>query len=307
LRDKFTIIISDINGSKHYTVSQIIKKVLLYILLLIVVLVIISVIWVRTLLDNLHSIEKRKAEYEKQMKVLALRNDALFEKIKTLQTQIKSKTERLEKINDKISDLENMMGIKTDMSESVDSRIDLLKLTSIQRKVALRNIPNGSPVKYNGVTSSFGWRINPVKKTKEFHPGLDLRAKHGEKIYAPADAIVEFSSYYKGSGYGNLVILDHNFGFKTLYGHLSKRVVEKGDFVKKGDLIGYVGSTGLSTGAHLHYGVMYLQSFINPYYFVKWNENDFDYIFKKERKVKWQSLIKAIQNQIQLLSQQEQK
>ncbi len=307
MRDKFTIIISDVNGSKHYTVKQIIKKVFFYFFIAVVLVVALGVIWIKILLGELKDIEQRKTVYKKQSKTLLQKNIALFEKIKKMQNEIKIKSDELEKINDKISDLENTMGINSDSNESVDNRIDTLKVTSIQRQEFLKNIPNGSPVVFKGVSSSFGWRKHPVLKKKEFHPGLDLRAKKGAKIYAPADGLVEFSGYHKRSGYGNLIILDHNFGFKTLYGHLSKRVVKNGEFVKKGELIGYVGSTGLSTGAHLHYGVMYLQRFLNPYYFVKWNKDDFDYIFKKERNIKWQSLIRAVQSQIQLSLQQEQK
>jgi len=307
LRDKFTIIISDVNGSRHYTIKQIIKKIVLYILIIVALLVVLGVVWIKILLSELRDIEKRKTVYEEQSRMLLQKNSELFEKINRMKGEIKSKSERLEKINDKISDLENIMGINSDLNESVDNRINTLKVTSIQRQEFLKNIPNGSPVAFNGISSSFGWRKHPVLKRKEFHPGLDLRARKGTKVYAPADGLVEFSGYHKRSGYGNLIILDHNFGFKTLYGHLSKRVVKNGEFVKKGELIGYVGNTGLSTGAHLHYGVMYLQRFLNPYYFVKWNKDKFDYIFKKERNVKWQSLIKAIQSQIQLSSQQGQK
>ncbi len=307
MRNKLTIIISDVNGSKHYTVNQIIKKILFYFILFVLVFVLVGIIWIKILLGELNSINSKKLLYEKQTKILLQKNINLSNKYKIVKDKIKQKSERLDKINDKISDLENIMGISSDINESISNRINNLKITSIDRKEFFKNIPNGYPVPNNGISSKFGWRINPILKKKEFHPGLDLRAKMGERIIAPADAIVEYSGYHKRSGYGNLIILDHNFGFKTLYGHLSKRVVKNGDFVKKGQIIGYVGSTGLSTGHHLHYGVMYLQRFLNPYYFVKWNNKDFNYIFKKERKIKWQSLIKAIQSQIQLSSQQVQK
>jgi len=307
LRNKLTIIISDVNGSKHYTINQIIKKILFYFILFVLVFVLIGIIWIKILLGELNNINSKKLLYKKQAKILLQKNINLSNKYKIVKDKIKQKSERLDKINDKISDLENIMGISSDVNESIGNRINNLKITSIDRKEFFKNIPNGYPVPNHGISSKFGWRINPILKKKEFHPGLDLRAKMGEKVIAPADAIVEYSGYHKRSGYGNLIILDHNFGFKTLYGHLSKRVVKNGDFVKKGEIIGYVGSTGLSTGHHLHYGVMYLQRFLNPYYFVKWNNKDFNYIFKKERKIKWQSLIKAIQSQIQLSSQQVQK
>jgi murein DD-endopeptidase MepM/ murein hydrolase activator NlpD len=307
LRDKLTVIISDVNGSKHYTVSQIIKKIILYVVLAIVLLFVIGGLYIKFLLNEVQDINKRKVVYEQQSKELLKQNKKLFLKVQSLSKEIKQKKEELENINDKIADLEDTMGIRSNENETLDSRIDSLKVTSLQRKLFFNDIPNGSPVPYLGITAKFGWRIHPILKRKEYHPGLDMRAKMGEKVRASADGLVEFAGFHKRSGYGNLIILDHNYGFKTLYGHLKKVLVKNNQFVKKGQVIGLVGNTGLSTGHHLHYGIMYLQKFLNPYYFVKWNNKNFEYIFKKERRVKWQSLIKAIQNQIQLLSQQVQK
>ncbi len=307
MRDKLTVIISDVNGSKHYTISQIIKKVILYIVLLIVLLFALGVVYIKFLKNEVKEINHNKIVYEKRSNKLLNQNRHLFKKIRVLNEEIRHKKEELAEINDKIADLEDTMGLKNDENETLNSRIDTLKISTLQRKLFFINIPNGSPVLYKGITAKFGWRVHPILKRKEYHPGLDMRAKSGEKIVASADGIVEFAGYHKRSGYGNLIILDHNYGFKTLYGHLKKVLVKNGQFVKKGQLIGLVGNTGLSTGHHLHYGVMYLQKFLNPYYFVKWDSKNFNYIFKKERRVKWQSLIKAIQSQIQLLSQQAQR
>ncbi len=270
-------------------------------------MIVLGVIWIKILFLKLNHIEKRKISYQNQTNTLIKENAILSDKIINLKNTINQKSEKLSEINDKISDLENIMGIKSDENETINSRINNLKLNSLEQKEFFTNIPNGFPVTYRGITSKFGWRINPILKRREFHPGIDLRAPIGTKVFAPADGIVEYSGFHKSSGYGNLIILDHNFGFKTLYGHLSKRVVKTGQFVKKGQLIGYTGDTGLSTGPHLHYGIMYLQRFLNPYYFVKWNKKKFNYIFKAERSIKWRSLIKAIRSQIRLSSQQVQK
>ncbi len=307
MRNKLTIIISDINGSKHYTIRQIIKKIFLYLVLAIFILIVFGIIWIKFLTLKINNIKTTKQIYKQQAEKLINKNEILLLKIKNLQNKINFKSEKLEEINDKISDLEVSMGLKRDTNETTNERINLLQITSLQRKEFLKNIPNGFPVKNRGITSKFGWRINPISHKKEFHAGIDLRAKIGEKIYAPADGIVEFAGYSKRSGYGNLIIIDHNFGFKTLYGHLKKVAVRAGEFVKKGTVIGYTGSTGFSTGPHLHYGIMYIQRFLNPYYFLKWNRKNFNHIFKKVRRVKWQSLAKAIQSQILPLSHQARK
>ena len=273
-------------------------------MLTIALLFIIGGVYIKYLNTKVKEINQREIIYKKRNSNLLGQNEILYKKINDLTFEIDKKKEKLSELNDKISDLEETMGLKQDLTQGIQARIDILKINSLQKKLFLLNIPNGFPVSYNGITSKFGWRINPITKRKEYHPGLDLRAKTGEKIIATADGIVEFAGYSKRSGYGNLIIIDHNYGFKTLFGHLKKVLVKNAQFVKKGDVIGLVGSTGLSTAHHLHYGVMYLQRFLNPYYFVKWDSSNFDYIFKKVRRVKWQSLIKAIQAQIQLSSQQ---
>jgi len=94
-------------------------------------------------------------------------------------------------------------------------------------------------------------------------------------------------------GFGNLVILQHNYGFRTYFGHLNKIVIESGRFVKKGDLIAYTGNSGMSSGPHLHYELRFIQRAVNPFYFVKWNVQNYKDIFDKEKKIPWQSLITA--------------
>lgn len=300
MRNKFTIIISDVNGSKHYTLNQIIKKIIFYIVLIIVLLLVSGGFYIKFLSAKVKDINHREVIYKKRNSALINHNKILNKKINSLTMEIAKKRDELSALNDKVSDLEKSIGLIRDINDSI--QIDTLKISSLQKKVFLESIPNGFPVPDNFITSKFGWRINPITKRKEFHSGLDLKAKSGEIIRATADGLVEFAGYNK-HGYGNLIIIDHNFGFKTLYGHLKKVLVKNAQFVKKGDVIGLVGSTGLSTGHHLHYGIMYLQRFLNPYYFVKWDKNNFDYVFKKARRVKWQSLIKAIQTQILLSSQ----
>ena len=102
-------------------------------------------------------------------------------------------------------------------------------------------------------TSGFGYRNSPMSGRWSFHNGIDIAAKHGTRIYAPHDAIVVVSEYR--SGYGNLIELDHGYGIRTRYGHSSRLLVHVGENVKKGEAIALVGSTGNSTGPHLHYEI----------------------------------------------------
>ena len=106
---------------------------------------------------------------------------------------------------------------------------------------------------YYEVSSSYGWRIHPITKQKSLHTGTDLPAPTGTKILAAGNGEVIMASWY--GAYGNAVIIDHGGGYTTLYGHNSKLAVKVGDMVKAGDVVAYVGSTGWSTGPHLHFEV----------------------------------------------------
>jgi len=121
------------------------------------------------------------------------------------------------------------------------------------------------------ITSLYGYRFSPMRRddaeTGEFHPGLDIANTPDTLIYSTADGTVRFSGW--SHGYGNMVVIDHGYGLSTLYGHTSKALVKTGDRVSKGQVIGYMGTTGRSTGAHLHYEVWRQGKPVNPMSFLK--------------------------------------
>lgn len=116
------------------------------------------------------------------------------------------------------------------------------------------------------VASGFGYRIDPVYKTVKLHAGLDFAAPQGTPIYATADGVVRLAGN-TGNGYGNHVIINHGYGYETLYGHQYRIKAKVGQRVKRGELIGWVGNTGKSTGPHLHYEVRKNKRHIDPIYF----------------------------------------
>ena len=116
------------------------------------------------------------------------------------------------------------------------------------------------------MVSGFGRRIHPVYKTITHHDGMDFAAATGTPIYATANGTIEKSTYDRG-GYGKHVIINHGFGYKTLYAHMNEIKASKGSAVKRGDVIGYVGNTGLSIGPHLHYEVHYKGKKENPSFY----------------------------------------
>jgi len=215
-----------------------------------------------------------------------------------LEKEISVKTKEYEEIKDKVSDIEELIGLTPNATDEMTTRLENINLTNIQEQSLLNSVPSGNILPDMIITAKFGWRKHPILKRKEFHKGIDLKAKRKTPIKAPANGVVEFAGFHKSSGYGYLIILDHNYGFKTQYGHLDKKIIVKaGQFVKKGEIIGYTGNSGLSTGPHLHYEIRFISRPLNPINFLKWNKDNFKEIFKKERRVPWESLISMSNNQ----------
>lgn len=118
------------------------------------------------------------------------------------------------------------------------------------------------PCKYKKVTSPFGWRIHPVYGYRKFHYGIDLSGNKGTPIYAVKSGTV--TAAYEDKEGGFMVKINHHDGFTTTYLHMTHYIVKKGDIVSQGQVIGYMGSTGTSTGVHLHFGIMYKGEYVNP-------------------------------------------
>ena len=309
VKNKFTITISDMHGSKHYLLHQVIKRFALYFTVFVVFVIVAGSYLISFLIDEVSTLEDKKENITKDQVLLKKDNDKLLAKIKdkTLEfdTIIKDKTLEFDTIKEKITNMEALVGITPSLETKVDLRLENIKFNSAQQKFFFDNIPNGDVVPNIGYSGKFGWRIHPILKSKEFHKGLDLRAKRMTPVHAPADGVVEYAGFHKSSGFGNLVIIDHNYGFKTTYGHLSKKFpVKSGTFVKKGDIIAYTGNSGLSTGPHLHYEIRFIARPLDPKNFIKWNSSNFKKIFKKEKRVSWQSLIKLMETHLRLPKQQ---
>jgi murein DD-endopeptidase MepM/ murein hydrolase activator NlpD len=164
----------------------------------------------------------------------------------------------------KVDKLKRMMYVQT---KSYD---DISKLVKDKAKM-LACMPAIQPIsnkELTRLTSGFGIRIHPVYKVGQFHPGIDFAAPMNTPIYATADGVVEKAEYE--GGYGNHVKIEHGYGYKTLYAHMTNFIVKPGQKVKRGECIGYVGSTGFSTAPHVHYEVIYNGEQVNPvYYFFK--------------------------------------
>jgi murein DD-endopeptidase MepM/ murein hydrolase activator NlpD len=152
---------------------------------------------------------------------------------------------------------------------SQQASFDEIQKLVANKEQLLARTPAIQPVSNKDLTrvaSGFGYRIDPIYKTTKMHAGIDFTAPQGTPIYATADGTVKTAGN-TGNGYGNHVIINHGYGYETLYGHMVRVKARNGQAVKRGEVIGWVGSTGKSTGPHLHYEVHKYGSKIDPIYF----------------------------------------
>jgi len=172
----------------------------------------------------------------------------------------------------KLNELKKQLYIQ---SKSYDEIVLLAK----NKETMLANLPAIQPVlnqDLKRMASGYGWRIDPIYHTRRFHAGMDFTAPMGTDIYSTGNGRVQSAGWEQG--YGNCVQINHGYGYLTLYGHMSSIKVRAGQSVKRGDIIGLVGSTGKSTGPHLHYEVHYKGEVMNPqnYYFLDLSPAEYD-------------------------------
>ena len=221
------------------------------------------------------AVDDAKLQKELSLKEAEDLKDIADEKQKQLEDleALIGKTEKtLNDVKTKLSSWEKKEDQLQKESESLND-----KIKKLQKQYAKQNMYKGPangkfrwPVNYPNITSPFGWRIHPVYNTKKFHSGIDIGGSYGVPIMAAGAGVVILVSKpvqgqnTGGSGYGNYCIIDHGGGFTTLYGHCRSVYVKSGQKVKSGQRIGEMGSTGTSTGAHLHFEVRKNGSPVNP-------------------------------------------
>ncbi len=165
-------------------------------------------------------------------------------------------------------------------SKSQDDVVDLAE----SKEKLFAAIPAIQPIANKqliALASGFGMRVHPIYKVKKMHPGVDFAATIGTPIYATADGVIDQLNV-SFSGYGKMIMIDHGFGYRTRYAHMHGFAVKLGQKIKRGDLIGYVGDTGLSTAPHLHYEVFVNGTHANPvhYFFNDLNPAEYEKIIE---------------------------
>jgi murein DD-endopeptidase MepM/ murein hydrolase activator NlpD len=160
-----------------------------------------------------------------------------------------------------LSTPEDTFGVLRDLLQGLESRLTYVRRDVERRQALAASTPSIWPA-HGWLTGTFGGRSDPFTGEPGFHSGIDISLEKGQPVYATADGTIESATY--SGDYGNLITVNHGFGLTTRYGHLSGYAVKTGQHVKRGDVLGYVGSTGRSTGAHVHYEILANGKLLNP-------------------------------------------
>lgn len=312
----FTITVSSIYGLKFYRLSNTSLKKTLAVIASIFLTLVISIYINIQLSGSNNKLHTKKQAVTQQHKKLTKTHRSLTNDYKKLNNEFfQSKIEidylkhlldlekkQLLEFDNKLGYFENKIKLRVPLKkyspENTNLRLQNINQSIEERKIALSIIPSGSPLKVAlSISSDFGSRIHPIKKIRHIHKGVDYLIDLNTPIHATANGIVKFAGHQ--NGYGKTIIINHDFGFRTLFAHLNTINVKKNDFIKKGQVIALSGNTGASTGPHLHYGIKFQKNFLNPRDFVGWNLYNYGLIFKKKNsKIPWKSLRYSIQNRI---------
>ena len=217
--------------------------------------------------DNLYRIIMQANPIDAETRNAGIANDSHYRELQNLGDAdlIVSSTKKLDLLRRQLYVQSNSFNEIVELTRKNDDRINCLP--------AIQPISNKD---LKRTASGYGWRIDPIYHTRKFHAGMDFAANTGTQVYSTANGTVVFTGWKQG--YGNTVIIDHGYNYRTLYGHLSKITTKRGKRVVRGEVVAEVGSTGKSTGPHLHYEVIYQGKHQNPinYYFFDLTPEDYD-------------------------------
>ncbi|WP_395001846.1 peptidoglycan DD-metalloendopeptidase family protein [uncultured Helicobacter sp.] len=289
MQNKLTISIIDGDTFKQFSVHKIIKRVLLYVLLALGVALVVYFVMVRFLVGELDEIiaEKNKAREQFQ---------ELYEKNSELARSVEYKTNELLKANMQISELEKIVSIHKNLDTQVDEQdIDLDTLSDEQKQMVLKIMPNGDPVR------GYSWEALATQDTEQSvaHSWI-YEVPRGTPVYATANGIVDSVGNSRSGSYGVYVKLAHSFGFTSRYAHLDSMVVQKGEFVAKGQLIGYSGQSGGAKKDGLLYELRFLGTPLHTMDYALWNLNNFNAVTKNKDRIDWKSLVWALDDLAQI-------
>ena len=314
MKDHFTITISDVRGTRHFSFKQFVRKFVWVLLALFIVVWVVGGVSIWWLTHQASDIEVRHEAmvkaYNEGLELTRAEYESLLVEKEKIEQDLLITSSQVAFLDQTLQGLEELVGENSDSHEdsealTIEERVKQVQLSSLGKDLMLSMIPSGHAVaNYKGLTSPFGYRNHPITGKRHLHGGIDYRGRKGADVIATADGVVKFSAVSKDSGFGNLISLAHANGFRTLYGHLSKRSVKIGQYVQKGDKIGEIGTTGRSSGNHLHYEVWFLYHRLDPKLFHDWSIENYDNIFTKVKGVPWGSLTQAVDKRVKKVEKQ---
>lgn len=303
MRNNLQITISNCRGTRHLTLNQLARRILAGGLATAAVLFLTGMAVIGILNGKVGGLNSELRALEEQSVAITAENARLMEEQRRLQSTVEEKARAVLAMSDEIDNIETLIGLRPQPELPLHQRLNTAAQTAAEKQMMLDSIPSGFPVESEHLTSNFGMRMHPVRQRTAMHGGVDLRAPRGTPIYVTADGVVERASSNEESGMGKMVRVVHNYGFTTVYAHLDQIDASVGDYVRRGDLVGYAGSTGLTDGPHLHYEVRYLQRRLNPRPFLDWSLEDYDVLFSEEDHVQWDSLVEIVRTTANLREQ----
>ncbi|EOC99551.1 murein hydrolase activator EnvC family protein [Caldisalinibacter kiritimatiensis] len=208
--------------------------------------------------EQREQIKEKKAQLETQKKMLLSTKQTIQKKRKEIEVVSRAKQQLMRSLASNIKELEKQEDDLLNLAKRLEEEI---RRKQIAQKYAGGKLTWPTPGYYR-ITSPYGMRVHPILKTKKMHTGIDIGVPLGGTIVAANDGVVRYAGWY--GGYGKVVIIDHGGGISTLYAHNSRLLVKKGQSVKRGQAVSKAGSTGYSTGPHLHFEVRKNGAYTNP-------------------------------------------
>lgn len=311
MRDYFTVTITDVHGARHYSFKQFVRKFAwLFVLLVLAIWIVgaFSIWWLQNEADWVESQHQMTIEsYTDNLEETKAEYDALLLEKADLEQELQVTSSQVAFLDQTLQGLEELVGYDSVPTEPlpIEERVKQVQMSSLGKDIMLSMIPSGPAVRdFKGITSPYGYRNHPLTGQRHLHGGIDYRGRRGADVIATADGVIRFSGVSRDTGFGNLITIAHANGFSTYYGHLSKRSVKVGEYVKRGDKIGEVGSTGRSSGNHLHYEVWFLYRRLDPRYFNDWSMENYENLFTQVKGVPWGSLSQAVASRVQKMEKQ---
>ncbi|WP_104718701.1 M23 family metallopeptidase [Helicobacter trogontum] len=287
IKKTLTITIVDENGSKQFTMAKVMQKIVMYGSVMLCMVIALGYFAMSSFIEQLDEINTAKQESYQAFQ-------DMYQQNAFLQDDIQSKTEELQAMRDRVADLEKMVNFNSFHNDKTQiSHIDLQALPDTQKATILQIIPNGNPLamfemKQKTTRNARDRGLIDMQyaaiQTHSTNTGYDYYTSKSEPVYATADGLVESTrGGNQKYGYGNIVRLSHVLGFSSAYTNLDRIAVKVGDFVSRGDIIGYTTSSPGKNHISLYYEVRFLSQGLDTLSFIDWDTQNFQSIFNVER------------------------